>query len=83
MSVAQLVERCVVVAVVAGSNPALHPMGKHGKSDDGMKEDKFCDGCGERNSPTAKFCRNCAKELPKKRGGTARIIPTGKHRKKK
>jgi len=59
-------------------------MGKHGKpADDGMKEDKFCEKCGTRNSPTAKFCRNCSKELPKKRGGTARIIPTGKHRKKK
>ncbi len=81
--VAQQVEHSVVVRAVAGSSPVVHPMGNHRKPDDGMKEDKFCDGCGERNSPTAKFCRSCAKELPKKRGGTARIVPTGKHRKKK
>ncbi|WPH58301.1 hypothetical protein SEA_LUCKYSOCKE_58 [Streptomyces phage LuckySocke] len=47
-----------------------------------MKEDKFCDKCGERNGPTAKFCHNCGKELPKKRGGTARVVPRGKHKKK-
>jgi ribosomal protein L40E len=59
-------------------------MGKHEKpNDDGMQEAKFCSECGERNSATAKFCHDCGFELPKKRGGTARIIPTGKHRKKK
>lgn len=59
-------------------------MAKHRKPDDdnGMEESVYCDGCGQRNNPTAKFCRECGKELPKKRGGTARIIPKGKHRKK-
>lgn len=72
-----------MVAVVSGSNPGLPSMAKHRKPDDGMQETKFCDGCGERNGPTAKFCHNCSKELPEKRGGTAKIVPTGKHRKKK
>ena len=81
--VAQQVEHSVVVREVAGSSPVVHPMGKHSKPDDGMQEAKFCEGCGERNNPTAKFCKSCGKELPKKRGGTARIIPQGKHRKKK
>lgn len=82
VSVAQQVEHPVVVRKVAGSSPVSHPMGKHGKPDDGMQEAKFCDKCGERNGPKAKFCRSCGNELPKKRGGTARIIPRGKHRKK-
>jgi ribosomal protein S27E len=57
-------------------------MGKHNKPDDGMEETKFCDNCGERNGPIAKRCSNCGTRLPEKRGGTARIVPKGKHKKK-
>lgn len=57
-------------------------MAKHRKPDDGMEEAKFCSECGERNGPKAKFCHSCGVELPKKRGGTAKVVPKGKHRKK-
>lgn len=59
-------------------------MAKHRKpdEDDGYEDDIYCDRCGKKCKPSAKFCGSCGNELPKKRGGTGKIKPLGKHRKK-